>query len=50
MIDYTQTTKMATACIASFATAALGVGLAIVTLSPEAFVLAIVRLILILFS
>ncbi|RPD60420.1 hypothetical protein L227DRAFT_102224 [Lentinus tigrinus ALCF2SS1-6] len=36
-----KTTQLATACIASFATAALGVGLAIVTLSPEAFVLAI---------
>ncbi|RDX40860.1 hypothetical protein OH76DRAFT_1476026 [Lentinus brumalis] len=35
------TTKMAAECLASFATTALGVGLAVVTLSPDAFVLAI---------
>ncbi|RDX43566.1 hypothetical protein OH76DRAFT_1487727 [Lentinus brumalis] len=36
-----ESTKMAIACVTSFATAALGVGAAIVTLSPEAFALAV---------
>ncbi|KAI0715873.1 hypothetical protein C8T65DRAFT_828476 [Cerioporus squamosus] len=35
------TNKMAAACLASLATTALGVGLVIMTLSPDAFVLAI---------